>query len=600
NPVEGQTLSTTNGSWTGQSPTYSYQWQRCDSVGGNCAPISGATANTYLLASADIGHAIRAAVTATNSGGAATGTSQPTAAVTQAPPSNTSLPTVTGTPHPGQTLTGTTGSWTGSPTYAYQWQRCDTGGASCAAIAGETATTHLLTSSDVDHTIRFQVTATNGGGSVPATSNATPLVKDPPVNTALPVISGPVHESQSLSTTDGTWTGNPTSFTYRWKRCDSGGAGCVAIAGATAASYLLTATDVGRTMRAEVTATNAGGSVAATSNATAVVTAAAFVPSIQGISPTSGVPGATVTLTGSRLYKASSVKFNGVAATIRSNDASSIEVLVPAAATNGPISIVTQDGNASSTQSFTVTPPPAPSISGFSPTHGVPGTVVTVSGSKLLGATAVKFNGSPGTVTSIAATAIKVVVPAGVTTGTVSVTTSGGTVTSNPKFTADAVPVPKITSFTPSSAYVGQTVTIKGSGLIGASVAFNGAAAAITSNTASAVKAIVPAGATTGKIAVTTAGGTVLSGATFTLKASPAPKITSFTPTSAVPGTAVTIKGSGFLGATSVKFGGVEAEVTSLTATVIKVLAPPGAPVDTISVTTPGGTAFSSGVFSLL
>lgn len=81
-----------------------------------------------------------------------------------------------------------------------------------------------------------------------------------PVNTVLPVISGTVLTGQTLSTTDGTWTGTPTiTYTYQWKRNGS------SIGGATNSTYQLTSTDSGATITVTVTATNAGGSTAATS-----------------------------------------------------------------------------------------------------------------------------------------------------------------------------------------------------------------------------------------------------------------------------------------------------------------------------------------------
>jgi subtilisin family serine protease len=77
----GLQLSTTTGSWTGSPSGYSYQWQRCDTNGNNCAAISGATLSTYTVTNADVGMTLEAAVTATNSAGSATATSGPTATV---------------------------------------------------------------------------------------------------------------------------------------------------------------------------------------------------------------------------------------------------------------------------------------------------------------------------------------------------------------------------------------------------------------------------------------------------------------------------------------------------------------------------------------
>ena len=80
-----------------------------------------------------------------------------------------------------------------------------------------------------------------------------------PVNTALPTITGTATEGQILTGTDGTWTNTPTGFTRAWLKCDAAGANCVAIPGATASTYTVTATDVGATLRFSVTATTAAG-----------------------------------------------------------------------------------------------------------------------------------------------------------------------------------------------------------------------------------------------------------------------------------------------------------------------------------------------------
>lgn len=107
-------------------------------------------------------------------------------------------------------------------------------------------------------------------------------VSDPPVNTIAPVLSGTATEGQTLSCTTGTWSNNPTSFTYQWKR---GGA---AIPGATNPTYVLQAADVGTIVKCTVTASNVHGSTAADSNSTAAVAAAAppvntVLPAITGI-----------------------------------------------------------------------------------------------------------------------------------------------------------------------------------------------------------------------------------------------------------------------------------------------------------------------------
>ena len=176
----GQTLTASAGTWTGTQPiTYAYQWRRCNTSGASCADIA-ATGSSYAATSADVGSTLRVVVTATNSAGTATATSDPTAVVQSAssPPVNTVLPTISGTAQDGQMLTGSPGSWTGTQpiTYAYQWRRCNTSGASCADISA-TGSSYVATSTDVGSTLRVVVTATNSAGTAAATSNPTAVVQ---------------------------------------------------------------------------------------------------------------------------------------------------------------------------------------------------------------------------------------------------------------------------------------------------------------------------------------------------------------------------------------------------------------------------------------
>jgi hypothetical protein len=92
-----------------------------------------------------------------------------------------------------------------------------------------------------------------------------------PVNTAAPMISGTPVQGDQLAVSRGSWTNSPTSYSYQWEDCDSSGADCAAISGATAPVYTLTAGDVGHTIVAEVTASNGTPSAPASSAPTAVV-----------------------------------------------------------------------------------------------------------------------------------------------------------------------------------------------------------------------------------------------------------------------------------------------------------------------------------------
>ena len=81
--VQGQQLTTSNGSWSNGPTSYAYKWQDCDASGASCSNISGATSSSYVLGSGDVGHTIRSVVTASNAGGSASpASSSPTTVVT--------------------------------------------------------------------------------------------------------------------------------------------------------------------------------------------------------------------------------------------------------------------------------------------------------------------------------------------------------------------------------------------------------------------------------------------------------------------------------------------------------------------------------------
>lgn len=203
----------------------------------------------------------------------------------QAVPGNTAQPTITGTPAQGQTLTGSDGTWSNSPTsFSRQWMRCPaSGGAAdasdCAAIGGATTASYVVAAGDVGSRLRFRVIASNADGpGTAAASNATDTVTATapgPPNTAPPTISGQAVVGQTLTASQGTWTGTGLTFAYQWRRCDTAGANCADISGATATTYVLVAADSGKTIRVEVTAKNTTGETTVASAQTAVVTTAA-------------------------------------------------------------------------------------------------------------------------------------------------------------------------------------------------------------------------------------------------------------------------------------------------------------------------------------
>jgi hypothetical protein len=93
-------------------------------------------------------------------------------------PTNTALPTITGTTTVGQVLTANTGSWSGTNpiTFTYAWRQCDAVGGNCKGVAMNNKSTYTLVAAQGGNTMRVEVTATNGDGASAATSAATAVI----------------------------------------------------------------------------------------------------------------------------------------------------------------------------------------------------------------------------------------------------------------------------------------------------------------------------------------------------------------------------------------------------------------------------------------
>ncbi|MFN2471892.1 MAG: S8 family serine peptidase [Gaiellaceae bacterium] len=277
-PREGQALTTSAGRWSGGTPmTYAFQWVRCDTAGGACAGIAGATGTTYTTTVADIGATLRVVVTATNAAGSVSATTSPTLAIAALPPANTAAPLVSGRTEVGHTLQAQSGEWRSALplAYAFQWRRCNRAVTACNDIPGATQTAYVLRPADAGSRVGVAVIATNGGGSTEAVS-AAPLVEAlAPHPTARPRISGRPLVGRRFRATAGRWLATPPlRFTWRWSRCNRRGERCIPLP-AHGRTYLLRRADAGRTMRVRVFADNrplAGGArTSIASRATRVV-----------------------------------------------------------------------------------------------------------------------------------------------------------------------------------------------------------------------------------------------------------------------------------------------------------------------------------------
>ena len=271
-------LTSTTGTWTNSPTSYTYQWKRG-------ATNIGTNANTYTLVAADSNAAITCVVTAINASGSTPATSNTITAQTYSSPVNTVAPVISGSTTFGSVLSSTTGTFTGNPTptYAYQWKRG-------ATNIGTNSSTYTLVAADSTASITCVVTATNALGSANSTSNTITADNYAPVNTVAPVISGGNTLGSTLTSTTGTWTNSPSSFAYQWNRNGS------PIPSATASTYILVEADNAAAITCVVTATNAAGSTAATSNTITVQNAAPIntvAPVISGSTALGGVLSST-------------------------------------------------------------------------------------------------------------------------------------------------------------------------------------------------------------------------------------------------------------------------------------------------------------------
>ena len=249
-----------------------------------------------------------------------------------------------------------------------------------------------------------------------------------------------------------------------------------------------------------------------------VVTAVSAVPTIGSFYPTSGFSNTRVILTGTDFSSASAVTFNGVPAIFTIDSNSQITAKVPSNAGTGTIRVQNSVGWASSANPFTVNSgPPAPEILSFSPTLGIGGSNVTVSGSGFINVLSVSLAGANASFTVDSLGQITVTVPNGSNSGPISVTTTSGTSASNGSFTVlQGTGAPVLSVINPSNGTPGSLVTISGNNFYEiSSVLFNGQSAGFTVDSPTQITTTVPGTATSGKISVTNSFGTGTSATDF-------------------------------------------------------------------------------------
>ena len=264
------------------SVSYSYQWIRGD--GNTDTDISGETASTYTLVSADVGKAIKVRIIFTDDAGNDESlTSEATAAVTASNTLATGEPTITGTAQVGEELTADTTDISDSDglinaSFTYRWLADDTD------IADATGSTYTLAAADEGKAIKVRITFTDDAGNDESlTSEATAAVAAIPnsVATGAPAISGTVQVGQTLTAStsnisDSDGLTNAT-FTYQWIAND--GTEDTDIQDATGSTYTVGADDEDKTIKVRVSFTDDWGNQETRTSDVTVAVAAAPSPS---------------------------------------------------------------------------------------------------------------------------------------------------------------------------------------------------------------------------------------------------------------------------------------------------------------------------------
>jgi len=350
---------------------------------------------------------------------------------------------------------------------------------------------------------------------------------------------------------------------------------------------------------------------------------------ITGVTPETGSPGAVVTITGQGFVDTSGASLLSVAnlggqlvaldSVSGTPQAGTAKATVVSGGTGKPTAVQLQTTSklwSNAYGSFVVTGTVAPSDVTFTPSSGVAGDAITISGSGFTGTTKVAFGGISASYVVVSDRSITATVPALVQEGAITVTNNKGPSSSSSTFTL--LSAPGISSLDPTSGPPGTVVTITGTGFFsrtddpmkalfslspGSQNAMSsGTDVASISEDGTTATVTVPLGVTGGYVEVSTAAGTS-GGSPFTVEGAAAPTVKSFSPSSGKALTYVTVYGTNFTGATTVTVGGTSCSF-SLDAdsgdTKLQLFLPTNAASGVIKVESSAGSGASSSTFYVL
>jgi hypothetical protein len=244
------------------------------------------------------------------------------------------------------------------------------------------------------------------------------------------------------------------------------------------------------------------------------IASAPITPLISSFIPTSAASGSTITITGSNFNGAIGVSFGGIAAQSFIVVSATTITAVVANGSSGNVSVTTSNGTNILSGFTFVTPSQSPTISSFSPTSATAGTQVQINGTNFLNVNSISFGGvSASSFNVISPTQINAIVGVGAS-GNVSVNTNAGLASlSGFLFNANIPQPPIITSFSPTSASNGSTITINGNNFIGTTSITLGGVSVTSFVVLSSTKISMVVGiATSGALTVTTPYGTATLG----------------------------------------------------------------------------------------
>ncbi|HEY0277811.1 MAG TPA: DUF2341 domain-containing protein [Solirubrobacterales bacterium] len=273
----GATLNANAGKWT-PAGAVAYRWLRDGTA------IEGATAAAYSPVAADEGKAITVEVTESATGYADdSATSAPvTVAVAEAPShpvGHLGTPTMSGTARVGETVTASSGEWSPAATPAYQWFLDGD------PIAGATGSTYAIAPGDAGHQLSVEVTEEPAGVGPETALSAAAEVQAATFAPGTATIGGTAAVGSTLSASPGDWSPTPAQVTYQWLRDGA------PIAGATSATYAVTAGDAGHAIGVTVRVASPGFEAASATSATVLIPTPAPALPVGGTTTKNGAGG---------------------------------------------------------------------------------------------------------------------------------------------------------------------------------------------------------------------------------------------------------------------------------------------------------------------